>query len=1107
MILNLITHTDIYYLLDQLIADYEKNKTTLGVFGQYTIAVPNKSFENWLSAQIVKRVGISSGIRFESLHSILHKIYRLSSENQAELVGKDQLAGLLFKKLSQLKEENEASSETLFIIKQWLTVQNQQHSLASLSHALADVFELYQIYRVDWLDAWAQHESVIGSDAEGWQSELWRFIVSSVPETTLLHRQQLTEAFETLVAQNHFSKALKGIQQLAIFGVNQVDVATLKQLQLVSQHIPVSLFWQSASRQLLGSTEEITNNKMCVERQDAYFSGNGLLASWGELSRQQFIAFERTQENSQPQVDDSSHSLLSRIKTQVLNNTVESDTLNTDLDKSISIASHFSCYREVEGLHDYLLELLNTNADLNTNDIIVLCPDINVYAAYINAVFDNQSSNKKIPFQVCGVSSQSSDLASVAFELISLVETRYTLSDVIDLLSHSYLRKRFELNADEVEQIHAWFKQANVYWGLDKTTLKQLNLPEYDRYTLQCGVDRMVLGLSLDGQSLMLDDEFIYGIEGISALDSATLSKLICFIDALRDWRDLCLTADGEQHSYHISDWCEHLRALTEAFIDVPQKEAVCLNSWYRLITDVEQSFISEGEPVVYSYAFIKSLIAQKIEDTSVSSATYRYGRVNLGSFGALKGIPAKVIALLGMNEADFPRKPKADSINLIFQNQCRLGDRNPVDQDKDAFLMAILNCQSHFYCSYIGNDMRSNNERIPSLPLQELLDFIQDEPDKQKKLIQNHPMKPYSKAYFQANNDSNNGLFTYQDFTVKTSLLDASINQLSDLDVLPQWEMPEQLTIQALKNFLEDPAKAFFKARFNVDLPSLDDEASDDEPMSANALTRWQFIDELLQLGLQQGGILDELVTEVGESYKASGLMEHDHFAESTLEDWSSIASGVIGNAFKVKGTKQPEMLSVDLALNVGGHAIQLVGDLNVFSDTSAASIIQLVHKKASDTSEKYLMRTFVDPRIAEALKLENKLNFQTTYLACQDKLYSLSADKQSGRSSLENWVGLYQSVMNAPVALDIISAGKIAQNKIGTEQSYRDVFEQMIEDSRGPYSYGGPSEAMQILNNDHDAVARGETYLDHYQYLKPGVKPTEDNQAPHWVEVKEGV
>lgn len=1094
--MQLITHNNINCLLEALINDYQNQLANLGAFDEYTIAVPNQSVANWLNAEIVKRVGISSGIRFESLYTLLNMFFRRASNNSVSLADKQVLSAAIYKLLSKLKEQTLEANDELAVLEKWLAKQNQAQPLARLCLALADVFELYQIYRPDWLDAWRNIDKVLGSDAEHWQAALWRLICAQLPENILQHRAQLTDAFKNITDD----KAFSGLSQLAVFGVNQLDAQTLAQLNIISSKLPVSYFYQTASNVLFGRGTEALVNEQLVCGQQAYFSGNPLLASWAGLCREQALEFKAL--GIEQTVISKSHSAQGSEKPSILKSIQHNITANDEhgiqaqevLDSSLSIHAHFSRYREVEGLHDYLLEQFNNDEALKPHDVIVLCPDINAYAPFIKAVFENQSASKIIPYQACGVNAATFDVLSVITKLIELPNTRYELSEVLDLLSQPVVQARFDVSDDELEHIHSWFKQANAYWGLDKLTLKHLDLPEYDRYTLQSAVDRTVLGLSLDGCAVNIDGELLYGIEGVTALHADTLSKLIAFMDALTWWRDICLNNNGDVNAYTAEEWAEHLRMLTESFIAAGIKQQDALNTWHRLLAVFEQG-LANGK-LSYSYAFVKAQLEQAVDDANAASSVYRFGRCNIGSFGALKGVPAKVIAVLGLNEADFPRKPAGDSINLVAKYP-RMGDRNQVEQDKGAFLMALLNCQSRFYCSYIAKDIRSNSVRIPSLVLQELLDFIQPDEKLQQQLIIKHPMKAYSAKYFQG--DAN--LYTYQDFQTQSDLANQLQREAAGVSDLPAWEMPEQITVPMLKAFLEDPAKAFFKLRFNVDLPELEDDTSDEEPMSASPLTRWQFIDELLQQGIAEGEITSQMIEATILPYQASASMEHDALSHDTLRDWAETAREVLANALKAKGNKQAAIQPVDLSLNVEGESVQLVGDISVFGQGEAVDIIHLAHKEGRDVSEKYLMRALVDTRIAEALTLKDEISYSSSYLACKNNLYQLQADSQTGTTSLEAWLGLYKAVMNAPISLDIVTA-----NKMSVGNDYRDAFAQVLEDAASPYANMHLSKAMSLLSQDPAAVARGEGFVEYYQYKKPSKKVDEDTQAPQWIEVKDG-
>ena len=184
--MDIIAHSNITVLVDLLLSDYQKHRKHLGAFGEYIIAVPSKSIENWLTAEIVKRTGISSGIRFESLHQLLNSALRGGSDDYSGLVDKQQLSAVLFKLLSDLNKKEIGSGHSLTVLKTWLNKQNQAESLAQLCHSIADTFELYQIYRPDWLDAWADNKVVLDNEAELWQGELWRLICAELPEAAIL---------------------------------------------------------------------------------------------------------------------------------------------------------------------------------------------------------------------------------------------------------------------------------------------------------------------------------------------------------------------------------------------------------------------------------------------------------------------------------------------------------------------------------------------------------------------------------------------------------------------------------------------------------------------------------------------------------------------------------------------------------------------------------------------------------------------------------------------------------------------------------------------------------------------------------------------------------
>jgi len=1104
--MELISHHDNSYLIKHLIRDYENFKTRLGAFGQYTIAVPNKSIENWLKKELVNHIEICSGIQFVSLYGLLHTIQKQSSPEHQQLITKEQLNKYIYKTLTEIKHQDITNNDELIVLKKWLQAQNLAESLAKLSNELADVFELYQIYRTDWLDKWKNNELVLEKENDSWQAALWRKITDVLPEDAILHRQQLTQQFEDLFSQIGESIPIKKYQQIMVYGVNHIDLETIRQLKLIHQQVqvPITFLWRSSNKKPLGDNADIVE---IIRNQKPFFSGNPLLASWAGAAREQALTFKNLNyetDNNMDYSNPNSDCLLGKIQKEIItNNPVSAITnkTNISLDTSLTFVSHYSRFREVEGLHDYLLDQMhNEDIKLVPNDMLILCPDINAYAPYFRSVFENQNSKKKIPYQICGMSSHSDDVASLMLQLIEMPTTRYEFSDVLDVLNHRYIRLQFQLTAEDVTQIHDWLKQANVYWGLDVKTLSQLELPEYDRYTFSSGIDRLVMGFSLDGENVKINDKIYYGVEGISSLDSALLSKFIVFFEQIKQWRDYSLTKLGHSETRTINSWIEELRDLTDKMISVPRKESESLNSWNKILASTEKIHQEsvENDNSTYSFAYIVSVLKNKVDEVASSSGSYQYGKVNIGSFGSLKGIPAKVIALLGLNESDFPRKQKPDGINLTLSHS-KLGDRNHTTQDKDAFLMSLLSCQNAFYCSYVGKDIRTNSDRIPSLLLQELIDYINPDEKIQKELIQQHPMKSYSDKYFEGNEELN----TYQDFNTSDKLLPGLKQDTAQS--LPEWNFKEQITIKQLTDFLEDPAKAFFKERFNVHFPELEEESNDTEPFESSGLVKWQIINELLELGMQENedSIPNELMETVGDKYMAQGLMEHDSNAKQIISDCMDIANEIFIHATNAKQSLDPNTQQVSLNLVVDNQEVKLVGDLSVYSDEYTANIIQVVHKKVAKTNSKYLMKTIVNTRIAEALKVENALNYQSSYLVGLDGICKLSADSESGQISLQKWLGLYKQVMNTPIAMDLNIAEKIFSNK--SDMDYKSKFEEVNADSESAYNFTKISEALKQFTENPQAITHGKALVENYTYIKPKSKLDEDSLKPRWDDVTE--
>src|SRR5690606_9773208 len=100
-------------------------------------------------------------------------------------------------------------------------------------------------------------------------------------------------------------------------------------------------------------------------------------------------------------------------------------------DESIRFHVAHSPLREVEILHDQLLERFSADPTLRPRDIIVMVPDIDAYAPHIRAVFGQieRDDPRFIPFTLSDQAQRGRDPLLVALErLLRLPELRFSVS-------------------------------------------------------------------------------------------------------------------------------------------------------------------------------------------------------------------------------------------------------------------------------------------------------------------------------------------------------------------------------------------------------------------------------------------------------------------------------------------------------------------------------------------------------------------------------------------------------------------------------------------------------------------------------------------------------
>ena len=137
-------------------------------------------------------------------------------------------------------------------------------------------------------------------------------------------------------------------------------------------------------------------------------------------------------------------------------------------DRSIEVHVCHGPMREVEVLHDRLLDAFERDPDLTPTDVRVFIPRLKDYAPLIEAVFGSATGARYIPFALAehALADQGA-LAQGFLALLRLPQGRLDAREVSALLDLPMLQRKFTLTQADVEQILNWIETLGIHWGVD----------------------------------------------------------------------------------------------------------------------------------------------------------------------------------------------------------------------------------------------------------------------------------------------------------------------------------------------------------------------------------------------------------------------------------------------------------------------------------------------------------------------------------------------------------------------------------------------------------------------------------------------------------------
>lgn len=593
----------------------------------------------------------------------------------------------------------------------------------ALAQRVAALFEQLITYRPGWLAAWldgrravpaAPGDAVSVAD-EAWQAELWRRVSRA---TGAGRRHPSAAFFEALAAGAEVALP----RRLSVFALPALPPLYLDMLRGLARFSDIGYFALNPCREYWFEIVEPRRlSYLRREGRDALHEvGHPLLAAWGRQTQSHIDTLLNDEgvivETGSRFEPAGGGTLLARLQDAILDLQDPPDgSITPDpSDRSIELHVCHSPVRELQVLHDQLLAMFDELPGLQPADVAVLLPELAEAAPLIDAVFGSVPATRRIPFTIAGLPRrQANELLRALDALMRLLPGRLPASAVFELMEQPPVARCFGWSAEELERLREWFDEAGIRWGLADQQRAELELPAGGRASFDEGLRRLYVAYAC-GEARQFGGWL--GAANPQGQLALLLGRLTGFVAALRELREEWRTpADADGWRARLLRACDALFAVDAAQADGLRELRAGIGRWHQTTRDA-------GLRTPLDTAIVHQTLIALLDEPGRGAVPG--GAVTFAAIGGLRGLPYRVVCVLGLNDRAFPHPQVPLEFDLIGRFPLR-GDRQRRDDDRTLFLDLLLSARDRLYLSYTGRHARDNSAMPPSVLVSELFEHL----------------------------------------------------------------------------------------------------------------------------------------------------------------------------------------------------------------------------------------------------------------------------------------------------------------------------------------------------------------------------------------------
>ncbi|GAA4074525.1 exodeoxyribonuclease V subunit gamma [Flavobacterium cheonanense] len=996
------------------------------IFNPMLVIVGANATKDWLKETIAKDKGIVANISFSNPNDcivVLSKILGITKSTN-DLLQPVQINWLLFSELGSKKFKANFPEIAKYY-------HDNELKRFALAEKVTSLFNKYQNLKPSLISNWNNLDFEPSNPDEIWQCFLWRAIIKKTESGFSERSKSIENILQILRNKDQkINDLISKLPSITFFGQIEYSEELILLLEALSNHIKVTIF------------------RIEYEFDENESNQNRLVNNFGIFMKNQKELFVNTKNETilLENHNTTKSSLLGTLKNHMLhNNGIDKQSI----DDSITVNSCFSINREVEVLYNYLLKQFEEDASLGARDICVMIPNLSDYSSAIHAFFNSSKYEVKYTLYESNTNLEESPYAAL-LALLDLDLDNLTSEEVLKLLEYTYLRTKFEFSED-LSTVRRAVGLANIKHGIDGNPNLETNLVSW-RY----GLKRLMYGICIKEEATLIQDGStdFYTVNQFEGAGANEIIRLYYFVEQVIKF------IENRSISKTIREWVEFITQTTEDFLNTAEFD---LTFFFMNLGKIDElSSYLEDEVIPFSVVqhFLKSILNEMENGSKTGTSGVRFT-----SLQPMMTAPAKIIAFLGMNNADFPRK----QTNLSFDLASEV--RSQADLEKQLFLNSLLAAQEKIYISYIGQSVKDNSSIPPSTVVDELKAAVKpllNENCKIDDLVTKHPLHGFSTLY---NNKPNMTRYFSQDNPINISKDDTN-NNLEPFS--------NKMDVNDLYRFFTDPIKWYYNKTLGIYYNEEDATLAETELFSLNTLESWLIKDEVFNIPSFDESNLE---TYRSEKVKKGNLPLMQTGALVLQKSFSEIEQlKQLFEEIKV-GNHNPTKL-IDLTLgkyNLNGQITHIYGN-------------RLVFGTVSKDKYKYRLQAILQYLFTVASG-NDALELYYLHIESSSATVVSGISKEKAKNILEKWCGYFEMGQKniLPFSLDFCRLDKKTHSffldlieKENANESTIIQFNKKLKELRNP-SYGecylSDYQKKEIDNNFFDNEANVSLFLKIYE------------------------